>query len=81
MKSGIAGLLKFSAGSAIGATLGAAIGMLMAPRSGAETQANANAFIEGARAEGESARQQAEARVAEHFRQKVNDPTALSTNS
>lgn len=80
MKSGIEGLLKFAAGSAFGATLGATIGVLMAPRSGAETQAYTAAYIENARAEGERARQEAEARVAAHFRQEVDDPTALTTN-
>lgn len=81
MKSGIAGLLKFAGGSAFGAALGATIGVLMAPRSGEETRAYTAAFVDNARAEGELARQDAEARVAAHFRQEVNDPTALTTNS
>jgi len=81
MKSGIAGLLKFAGGSAFGAALGAAIGALMAPRSGEETRAYTAAFVENARAEGELAREQAEARVVAHFRAEVDDPTAFTTNS
>lgn len=72
-----AGLLKFVAGSAIGASVGAAIGALMAPKSGAETQADASALIQGAKAEGQRAQHDAEALVAERFRQKVEDPSAL----
>ncbi len=79
MKSGIAGLVKFAGGSAFGAALGAAIGVLMAPRSGEETRAYTAAFVENARAEGELARQEAEARVAAHFRQETGDPTALTS--
>lgn len=79
MKSGLAGLLKFAAGSAVGATIGASIGALMAPKKGADTQADTAAFISTARSEGERARLEAEARVAERFRTKVHDPSALTT--
>lgn len=78
MKSGISTLAKFVAGSAFGATLGATIGLLMAPRSGEETQAQTAAFMENLKTEGERARVEAEAQVAERFRQKVNDPTAFT---
>jgi gas vesicle protein len=81
MKNGFAGFLKFAAGSAVGATLGAAIGVLMAPKSGDQTQADTAAFVQTARAEGEQARQQAEARVAARFRDKVHDPSALSSQA
>ncbi len=81
MKSGFAGLLKFATGSAVGATIGAAIGVLMAPRSGEQTQAETAAFLQTAKAEGELARQQAEARVAARFRDKVHDPSALTSQA
>lgn len=81
MKSGIAKLGKFLAGSAFGATVGATIGLLLAPRSGEETQAQTAAFMETIKTEGERARIEAEAQAAERFRQKVNDPTALTQNS
>lgn len=78
MKSGISTLVKFAAGTAFGATLGATIGLLMAPKSGAETQADTAAYFDNLKTEGERARQEAEAQVAERFRQKTNDPTAFT---
>lgn len=78
MKSGIATLAKFVAGSALGATLGATIGLLMAPKSGEELQADTAAYIDTLKTEGDRARQEAEAQVAERFRQKVNDPSAFT---
>lgn len=77
MKQGIAKTLKFAGGSAFGAALGAAIGALMAPRSGDETQAQANALVTTMKTEGEVARIEAEERVARNFRAKVDDPNAL----
>ena len=77
MNQGIAKMLKFAGGSAFGATVGAAIGALMAPRSGVETQAQTNALIDTMKAEGEVARIEAEERVAQNFRAKVDDPNAL----
>ncbi len=81
MKNGFAGLMKFAAGSAVGATIGAAIGVLMAPKSGEQTQQDTAAFLQTAKAEGELARQEAEARVAARFRDKVHDPSALTTQA
>lgn len=81
MKSGIASLAKFAAGSAFGAALGATIGMLMAPKSGDQLQAETAALFTEVKTEGELARQEAEARAAERFRQKVKDPTALTTKA
>lgn len=78
MKSGLSTLVKFAAGSAFGATLGATIGLLMAPRSGEQTRTHTAAWMENLKTEGERARIEAEAQVAERFRQKVNDPTAFS---
>lgn len=78
MKSGISTLMKFAAGSALGATLGATIGMLMAPKSGAQLQADTASLVETLKTEGEIARQEAEAQVAERFRAKVNDPNAFT---
>lgn len=77
----MSGFLKFAVGSALGATVGAAIGVLMAPKSGEETQADAASFIQGAKAEGQRAQAQAEAAAAERFRSKVEDPSALATQS
>ena len=57
----LSGLIKFVAGSAVGGAVGVAIGALMAPKSGAETQADAAALIQGAKAEGQRAQQAAEA--------------------
>lgn len=79
MKSGLSSLAKFVAGSALGATLGATIGMLMAPKSGDEMQADTSAFMENIKSEGERARQEAEVGMAERFRSKVNDPSALTS--
>lgn len=78
MKSGISTLAKFVAGSAFGATLGATIGLLMAPKSGSELQADTAAYLETLKVEGERARIETEAQMAERFRQKVNDPDALT---
>lgn len=71
-------LVKFMAGSALGATLGATIGLLMAPKSGPQLQADTAAYLDNVRTEGELARQEAEAAMAERFRQKVDDPSALT---
>lgn len=70
---------KFLAGSAFGATVGATIGLLMAPKSGAELQADTSSYINTVKAEGEKAREEAEAQLVERFRQRVNDPTAFSS--
>lgn len=78
MKSGLSTLVKFLAGSALGATLGATVGVLMAPKSGAQMQADTVAYFDNLKAEGDRARQEAEAAVAERFRQKVNDPKAFT---
>lgn len=78
MKSGLSSLIKFAAGSALGATLGATIGILMAPKSGEQTQADTAAFIHTLKTEGELARQETEAQMAERFRQKVDDPEAFT---
>lgn len=78
MKSGLSTLAKFVAGSAFGLTVGATIGLLMAPKSGDQLQADTAAYVETLRVEGERARQEAEAQAAERFRQKVKDPTALT---
>lgn len=77
MKSGLSTLLKFTAGSAFGATIGATIAVLMAPKSGEQTQAETSALFNTMKTEGENARQDAENRMADRFRQKVNDPDAL----
>lgn len=78
MKSGVSTLIKFAAGSALGVTLGATIGMLMAPKSGEQMQAETAAFVDTVKTEGERARQEAEAQMAERFRAKVNDSSALT---
>lgn len=78
MKSGLSSLIKFAAGSALGATLGATIGMLMAPKSGEQMQADTAAYMHTLKTEGEQARQEAEAQMAERFRQKVDDPEAFT---
>lgn len=78
MNSGVKTLTKFVASSVLGATLGATIGLLMAPKSGAELQAETAARIDLMQTEGERARQEAEAQMAERFRQKVDDPTAFT---
>lgn len=75
----IGSLAKFLIGSAVGATVGATIGLLMAPKSGAELQADTSSFMSNVKSEGEKARQEAEAQVAERFRQRVNDPTAFTS--
>lgn len=71
------GLFKFVVGSAVGAVIGAGVASLLAPKSGDELQADTNALLERARSEGEQARMEAEAAVAERFRQTVNDPSAF----
>lgn len=76
--SGMASLVKFVAGSAVGATIGASIGLLLAPKSGEQLQAETAAYMDNLKSEGELARQRAEAEMAERFRQKVDDPTAFT---
>ncbi|MCA9834919.1 MAG: YtxH domain-containing protein [Thermomicrobiales bacterium] len=75
------GLFKFVVGSAVGAAIGAGVASLMAPKSGEEFQADTNALLERARTEGDQARMEAEAAVAERFRQTVNDPSAFGAKS
>lgn len=79
MGTKVSGLMKFVGGTAFGATLGAAIGALMAPKSGDQMQAETNALINLAKTEGEAARVMAEERVAANFRSRVDDPKALKT--
>lgn len=81
MKSGISSLMKFAAGSALGVALGATIGLLMAPRSGEQLQADTAMFVDNLRTEGEQARAEAEAEMAARFRQKVGDPNAFTNNA
>lgn len=74
-------MMKFAIGSVLGATLGATIGLLFAPKRGEELQADTSAYLNRIKSEGDQARQEAEARVAERFRQKVNDPDAFSSRA
>ena len=76
--SAIASLAKFAAGSAIGATLGAAVGLMVAPKSGEQIQADTAAFVDRLKTEGELAKREAEEQMAERFRQKVGDSSAFT---
>lgn len=70
-------LAKFLVGSAVGAAVGATIGMLTAPKSGADLQADVSSYVEMVKSEGDRAREEAEAEIAERFRARVNDPSAF----
>ena len=81
MANGITSLAKFVAGSAMGAAIGATVGMLMAPKSGEQMQVDTQAYIQTIKSEGDKARAEAEANMAERFRKKVNDSSAFTAKS
>lgn len=81
MKSGLTTLAKFVAGSALGATIGASIGLLLAPKSGEQLQSETATYIDHVKTEGDRARAEAEERIREEFRQQVNDPTAFTSKA
>jgi gas vesicle protein len=73
----ITGLLKFAAGGAVGAVIGAGVAAMFAPQSGEELQATIRERIEaGKRAQAEAEIETRRALEAE-FRRKVNDETAF----
>jgi gas vesicle protein len=72
------GLLKFLVGGAAGTAVGLVVGSLLAPQRGEELQAVARQRVEDAKRAGDEAERETEAELRERFRQKVNDPVALS---
>lgn len=77
MANGLANFGKFVLGGAFGATVGATIGLLMAPKSGAQMQADTASYIDTIKTEGERARVEAENEMIARYRARVNDQSAL----
>ncbi len=75
------GLLKFLAGGAAGTAVGLVVGSLLAPQRGEDLQATARQRVADAKQAGDEAERETEAVLRDRFRQKVNDPTALTSAS
>lgn len=70
--------MRFGSGLVLGAAVSSALSLLLAPRSGAELQAEITDRIETARRAGEEAELLETERLKRVFRTAVNDPTALT---
>jgi gas vesicle protein len=71
------GIAKFGKGGVLGAALGAAAGLLLAPGSGAETRAALADRIQRTRLAGVEAKTAMEKDLINRFRGTVHDPAAL----
>ncbi len=71
-------LFKFTAGSATGTAIGLAVGSLLAPQRGADLQQATQDLITEAKTDGQVAQDRTERELQERFRDKVNDPRALT---
>ncbi len=70
--------MRFGSGLVLGAAVSSALSLLLAPRSGAELQAEISDRIDAAKRAGEEAELLETARLKKVFRTAVNDPTALT---
>jgi len=70
--------MRFGSGLALGAAVSSALSLLLAPRSGAELQAEVTDRIDAAKRAGEEAELLETERLKRVFRVAVNDPTALT---
>jgi gas vesicle protein len=74
----IGSLVRFGKGGVLGAAVGAAAGLLLAPGSGRENRAALSERIQRTRMAGVDARAAAEQDLITRYRGKVNDTGALS---
>jgi gas vesicle protein len=70
--------MRFGSGLVLGAAVGSALSLLLAPRSGEEAKAEIADRIEAAKRAKEEAELLEEERLKRAFRAAVNDPTALT---
>jgi len=70
--------MRFGSGLVLGAAVGSALSLLLAPRSGEEAKAEVADRIEAAKRAREEAELLEEERLKRAFRVAVNDPTALT---
>lgn len=70
--------MRFGSGLVLGAAVGSALSLLLAPRSGAEAKAELTDRIDAAKRAREEAELLEEERLKRAFRVAVNDPTALT---
>lgn len=71
-------LFKFTAGSATGAAVGAAVASLFAPQRGEVLQQDVSDLVGDVKTAGANAETQTKRELAERFRQRVDDPDALT---
>jgi len=71
-------LLRFGGGSLLGASVGTAVAILLAPRSGDELKGRIRDLFQQAKLDGAEAKATKEAQLIEKFRLDVEDPGALS---
>ncbi len=71
-------LFKFTAGTATGAAIGAAVGSLLAPHRGTDLQRSTRELIAETQSDGKLGQHLTESEMADRFRNRVNDPTALT---
>lgn len=71
-------LVKFGGGALLGAAIGAVVASLLAPQSGASLQSQTRGLIDEAKRQGDRAQQETAQSLERRFREKVNDPNALS---
>ncbi|MGH2548335.1 MAG: YtxH domain-containing protein [Thermomicrobiales bacterium] len=72
------GLVRFGKGGVLGAAIGAAAGLLLAPGSGKETRSAMSERIQRTRLAGVDAKADVEQDLIQRFRGKVSDTSALS---
>lgn len=71
-------LLRFGGGSILGAGVGTAVAILLAPRSGEELKGRVRDRLQQAKLDGAEAKAAKEAELIEKFRLDVEDPGALT---
>ncbi len=71
-------IFKFTAGTATGTAIGLALGSLLAPQRGVDLRRSTRTFVAEVKSDGELAQDLTEGELAERFRNRVNDPTALT---
>ena len=75
----ISGIARFAKGGLVGAAVGAAAGILLAPGKGSETRDALADRIQRTRLAGVDAKTATEKELISRFRGTVNDPVALKT--
>lgn len=71
-------LFKFTAGSATGAAIGVTVASLFAPQRGEVLRQDVHDLVGDVKTAGANAETRTRRELAERFRQRVNDPDALT---